>query len=332
MFSSSRWRGMRRAAVVAALGLGLLPTASAVSRASEPSDASPMSDPAFIEASQHAREAEERRRSERGRPEAQQRRRKSRTAYQGMAREESLKLAQRAFPEVMRAAPQNPMALRPGQRLREYLNDFTARVDNPNDEHAAILHSLTPLRTAARGHKRAVDLALVQRGDSLEPANSAVPLALPRRSTQAMHLGAINVGIELLGARDTESIVTDDKVFLHSVDTDLDAVLVPAPAGVEILWSVRSAAAPEVMGLNFELPPGARLDLVRRAVDGSLSGNWGWTRELVEIRRNHALLASIQMPLTLDADGEMVPSHYEVAGNALLSMLTIADTTFTTPH
>ena len=94
----------------------------------------------------------------------------------------------------------------------------------------------------------------------------------------------------------------------------------PTPLGAEYLWQVRSVNSPESLRLRFDLPTGATLrltsdDLVREA---AAEGRAPEVPQAVEVVRDGDVIARVEPPLTIDADGITVPTSYQLDGREVI--------------
>ena len=261
-------------------------------------------DPAFRASFAAEQERIARRNERRATPEARAERDWSRTAHAQLGAAEALALARDRFAGILRAEL-DPLA---GLEVVSFLGDYTALVDQGPGEPDAVVESLLPLRTEAGPVETArVDLDLVGAGpDSLEPRNALAATRFPREAAGFVSVGS-GVSLRLAGADEVSSgALTDGKLFyadaIDGASTDL--LLIPHPAGLELLLQVRAAASPERYELAFDLPAGARLEQDAqgfvRVVDGL------------------DVLTTISPPAAWDADQEPVPVSYEIQGSTLV--------------
>jgi hypothetical protein len=189
-----------------------------------------------------------------------------------------------------------------------FVDDFTARVDQGQGQPDALVKSLAPLRTEeGPGDTGRVDLDLVDAGpESMKPENALTGTRFPRDAAGSVSVGG-GVRLRLAGAdAGSSGQLTHGKLFyadaIEGASTDL--LLVPQPAGLELLLQLRAAVSPERYELAFDLPPGARLE----------RGEYGF----VGVVDGEDVLVSIAPPAAWDADGEYVPVSYEIDGTTLV--------------
>lgn len=256
------------------------------------------------ELSRRKGEREARRQSDEGKAE----RKASKRAHKRAGKSESVALLRREFPGL-RELRGKPLALPPGGRVREYVSDNAARIEDANGETTQLAVSAVPLRvpTGDGDGRRPLDLTLAERGGGFEPVSPAVPLRFDATLDEGLALGRdwIRVFFEAGSAavEGATGSVVDQKAYYHEAATDTDFVVTPTLRGFESFTQLRSIDSPEVHSLRFELPAGA---VLRTMPDGGAQIVDG-ERELVRIAR----------PTAVDAQEQEVPVVYEVEGAEL---------------
>ena len=238
-------------------------------------------------------------------PRARAQRKRSRTAYKSLRGQATLRLARRSFRDVFREPVWRGLKPGHGQRVRGYRDDYTAELEDA-DGTESIATSTLPLRTRDRGGRAVpVDLGIEAAGDAYAPRSPLVPTRISKRAGGGVTLGREAIGVRPLGAADVTGTFEDDRLFYPDTGTDTDLLIEPHDTGAELMWQVRSAASPERHSLALDLPAGARLRSSAR-VPGA-----------AEISRGGKLLALVQPPTAVDADGTSVPATYAISGSTL---------------
>jgi hypothetical protein len=269
----------------------------------------PASDfPGLAQAQDAADKRAARRRAKLRRPEARAKRRRSRTAFKNLGRAAALRLARRSFDDVFAQPVWRGLAPGHGQRVRRYLDDFSAELEDAAGTRSVATSTL-PLRTRdAAGRAVPVDLGLAPRGDALAPQAPLVETRIGRRARSGVALGRGGLRVRPVGAADVAGTLVNDRLFypdVNGADADTDLLIEPRDTGAELMWQLRSAAAPDQHALALDLPPGAKLRASAR-VPGA-----------AEVVRGEQLIAFISPPSAVDADGSPVRTSYEVAGDTL---------------
>jgi len=159
-----------------------------------------------------AREAQQRRAARRATAEVEQERRRSRTAYRGLGREEALALARERFSRFVDQPVWRPLRLREGERVDEYLGQFSARVQVADDRQA-LVQSMLPLRSqVGSGEPEPVSLQLQQQAEALVPANPLVSTRIAEKLDGGVSFGS-GIALRLLSEAATSAQVVEDKAF-----------------------------------------------------------------------------------------------------------------------
>ena len=223
------------------------------------------------------------------------------------------------LPGLFAARPTRLLALRPDERLERYLGDHGARLDVPG-EADAIVSSDLPLRVAVAGERRPVDLVLVDGGDFLAPQTPLVPVAFAKALSGGLSVsGGVRVRVDGADGEAVARQVGQHVVYANAL-RDADVLAMAVPTGLEAFVQLRSADSPRELGLEFDLPAGARLE---PEVDA------GRTTGAISIVRGRTEIARVGQTTATDATGEPVDVSATVVGSTLrLSVQTTADTAY----
>jgi tripartite motif-containing protein 71 len=168
-----------------------------------------------------------------------------------------------------------------------------------------LLESSVPLRTEnSEGHEEVVDLSLVRDEGELQPQNPLTDVGVPAELGDGISLPGVNATIKIVGAPDerTPSGVEQQYAFYPNIGADTDLVVAPTLQGVEMMTSIRSAAAPRTTEYAIEAP--AEAEIVSE--DGSAA-----------VKERGRTTIRIPAPTAIDSTGEPVPVEMEVVGDRL---------------
>ena len=234
-------------------------------------------------------------------PRGLKRARESRTAHSDASHAEAAELAQREFPDLAGAPPWEPLKLEDGEKVEEYVNDYTARIDRKNGA-GLMAASTLPLRARdERGKLRRVDLDLERDGSAFVPDNPLIEARLP----EALDRGIV---VDDEGLRITPMLATDaghieeNRVFYGGGRANIDVLATPAPAGLQITAIVRAAEASEDIALELELPAGASWRIEK-------------STGMLLIERDGKLLYRVSAPSAIDAAEQPVAAEYRSDGD-----------------
>lgn len=270
------------------------------------------SDPAAQAALRQAEDREQRERSRLASPGARHARQVSRTAFRGASRDDALAIARSHHPDFVEQPLWRGPRLRDGERIRDYVGEFSALVDRPSGPDI-LLESTAPLATPDGDP---VDTTLVPHGADLVPTNAPGRTAIARDARRGVRLGASGVGLHVPGTgTDSTAAVSGDKAFFADVGSgpDTDLLVAPAPQGVELAFQLRSADSPADPTLALDLPAGAELR-VHTQTPPFAEGRAG----AAEVVGGGRTLATVAPPVAVDADGQPVAASYEARGNDLV--------------
>lgn len=232
----------------------------------------------------------------------------SRSAFADVEGRAAFRLAQRVFPELL-TADLDGLDLPAGVRLDKFTSPTTAKVvDAKGDD--SLLVSTTPVAAAENGKLKPLDLSLETGDDGFETARAASDVQIPERADEFLTLPEAGVGVRPDGASAVEGTEARDRVFYPEIAPDTDYVATATPRGAEFMWQLRSAAAPQRLGVDLDLPEGATVRIAS-ALTGSRNGG------VAEIVRDGKVLANISAPVALDADNFPVAARFVFADGEL---------------
>ncbi len=267
----------------------------------------PFDDPATQQALEDERERMRRDRAARGTADARERRLRSRTAHRGLTQREAADLVRQRFRDVAERPPFKSLNLRGGETVGDWLGHHAARIES--DEGAALVESLLPLRVDSGEGPRLVDLRLKRDGTRFSPINPHVAVRIGGEAPLRVELPDVGVVVEQVvpeRTRPPEPLDMEHKVFWGNVDVDTDVIAAPLPAGVELLAQLRSIESPSIIRWRVGLPE--RATMRQEGAGGAIS-----------IERDGTTLARVQPARAWDADGEPVPTGFEVSGNTIVA-------------
>lgn len=251
----------------------------------------------------------------RGREGQGEARRRSRTAYRGLGRRGAIEVARDAFGSFLLSPTWQPLVLPPGARVASYVGPHAARVDVGLDDQSGfplpaglngrhvLVESTLPLRAENEAAQLVpVDIDLAPVGQHFTAPNPLVPVQVGRRLGSGIHFSDINTTLTPVGARDDDEggLVSGKPFYANATGADTDFLVQPIPAGVELLWHLRSVESPETLRLRVDGPDGTRLT---RDASG-----------MVEVAAGDRTLAAISAPRVYDADHARVPASHVVEG------------------
>lgn len=228
-------------------------------------------------------------------------REQSRTAFDGLSSVEAARLASQQFPEIVREPAVGPL-LR-GQVADEYVGRYAARLmgEAPGGRDAFVASS-TPLRDPdGSGDLAPVDVSLRPTGDGWAPRNPLEPYAIGADGSVRFTAGGVSVDPTSV---DVPGEVVDETVFFADAATDTDALVKPLTDGVQVAWQLRSAASPEALELDVQLPAGVALG------EAGVHG--------VRLLRDGKAVGSISPAIAYDADGKQVEAKLTVDGDRVV--------------
>ena len=238
-----------------------------------------------------------------GAPAARAERRRSRTAFAGLAPANALALTRQQFSREVAAVSAVPADALDADRVLGYRDARTAIVDpaGPRGREVAVSTG-APFRV----HGANLDLDLVRKGGAWTPRNAAVGVTIPAAADGTLRVGGdLGVTVSIPGGDDDAPGRTlgDASVFYGDAGTATDLVAAPTAGGLETFFTLRGTAAPEDATLTLDLPSGARP--IANA-DGS-----------VRIVRGNRTIGRIAPPSAVDAQGTPVPVSMAVDGDTV---------------
>lgn len=302
--------------LLGALFLALAFSGAGLSAVSPAAAGGPRDDPAFDRAAARAVQSRQERDERRNSVEARRDRAVSRERFRSIGRSDARALAQRSF-ATLQADIWRPIRLRDGESFAGYRNDYSAQIDRIG-KPPLIAQTFVPMRDrAVDGSTRRVSLGLVEQATSITPRNPLVDLSIARASDGPLRLR--QVGLSVTPAVDEVAGVVDgDRVYAEGVGVDLDQIVQPTVLGAQLMWQVRSADSPEAVRLHVGMPDGTHLRLNNDDLVSPYAASNGNPPRSVEIVDGEEVLARIEAPATVDADGEAVASFYEIEGHDVI--------------
>jgi hypothetical protein len=240
-------------------------------------------------------------------PAARAARARSRHRYGSRSNRRALAVAKQKFRKQLTADVWKGVQLEAGERVRAHPTPNTLLVSQDGVAGDAIVESNVPLQAKDEsGDLAPVELALQDRGAALESRNPIVPVKYFKDARKGFELERSGIAVhpaDAPGPAASPLVTVSSKPFFANVDTDTDFWITPEPAGAQAQWQLRSQNSPERLGLDLNLPPGAR---VRIAAQG-----------YAQVVRDKEALAFIGPPAAVDADGQQVPVEYDVNNKRL---------------
>ena len=238
-------------------------------------------------------------------PQARKQRRRSRRAFAHLTGAKAIDLGTRTFPSALSDPVSPGLNLGEGEHIDRYLGDFAARIEQPGDQPDTIVESTVPLRaTNEQGNKTPLQLELESEGDHFESRNPAVEVLYSKDSSEGATFSAADVSVSFVGApHGATAREEENRLVLPDAATDTDVWFVPTPGGFQTFAQLRSAASPEALAFDVDMPAGAKLE----------SGPSGTAEVVLAGDR----LVAIGAPIGFDADGAAVPVTLDVDGSRL---------------
>jgi endonuclease/exonuclease/phosphatase family metal-dependent hydrolase len=300
-------------AVLLVLAVACISVAAGLSTASDDtadnaSGGSVLDDPEIQAAAQRSVEEQAQRDAARDTTAAHADRAESRDAYRDLSASEALATDRSQLPDAVSDPAFRPFEPDPGAHVERYRNDDTAAVIETAQGDHVLAESDLPLRgTTASGTRAPVDLTLADHGTDFAPESAPVRATLPDELGAAATLpvegGTITVRAQGASVRSVRA--DDDKLLYANAQEDTDVLAATLPTGIEFSNIARSPAAPE--SFEYELgglPAGAEL---RTSAGGHAA----------EIVDGGQVLAMVDPPTALAADGEPLPVSLSMAGNRI---------------
>ena len=236
-------------------------------------------------------------------------RRRSRTEHAGLSRAAASSLLRETFRDAVTSPDFDATSEGLDGRIVRRIDRRRAVVEL-DDGRQSLLQSTVPLTVATAGGGQApVDQSLERRGDDFAPARPLVPTQIGGTADEGVAFPEAGVTVAPETKNDSEGSLVSDRAFYPSVATDTDYLVTPTPGGIETFFQLRSAASPERLTLDFDLPAGAHF--VQARSDKPIEGDPPRALQIVE---GDKTLGYVYPPLTFDADGRLVPSEFEPSG------------------
>jgi streptogramin lyase len=243
-------------------------------------------------------------------PEAVALREESRTKYEGLSAEKAVNLASEVFPKIVSDLAGGPPLLPAGQRITGYLSDNAASVDVGGGGQAVLESSEPIAMETSSGQHTPLDLSLGDDGSSFRPEAPVVAVSISKRLGDGVAL--LGVGVSLtpvdgsgspLGG--SEGVVDGASVLYANTETDTDALVKPTTTGFEADTLLRSVESPQQLFFRVGVPTGTS---IVQAKDGS---------GVVQVVKEHTVIATILPPDAHDAAGTAVPVSMSLSGDTL---------------
>jgi hypothetical protein len=307
-----------RAAVLVVLAAFLVLSVAATSGADSdgtggmPAAASPSGAAAYARAADVADQQRAYRDSAAGRAERAQ----SRAAFRGQSPSEALATARAKFSGLVERPALKWPPLGQGEQLDRYVGERSAVVSDANGRRGLLESTLPLTGTTPDGADAPIDLSLTDAGGAyLEPRSAPQPARVPKSSAGKVRLAGGDIGVGLADAASRDVAMTAGKAFFGNALTDTDLLIEATPLGAEVSLLLRSPQSPSSPALSFDLPAGARLQLVDATSSGSAPPG------AAEIVRGGDRIALIDPAVAIDAQGASVPVSYRVADDRLVMQI-----------
>lgn len=210
--------------------------------------------------------------------------------------------------------------------VKSFRDDYTAKVDPAGPKDHGLLVSNAPLRTE---HDLPIDTDLETSGGEVIAVAPATKATLPLHSDSAFTLPDENVSFELDGAAGPASEVEmvdppqgvsgdSELAFYANTQTDTDTAAAIVPGGIETFTQLRSENSPEEISMTFDVPQGGGLQLVEGA-GASITNS------------ENEEVAFVYAPFSVDAQGQDVPTTFDVDGETLSIQIEHVDEGFAYP-
>jgi hypothetical protein len=237
---------------------------------------------------------------------AEAERKASRSRYKDKSKHEALAVARSKFERVLETPAWSGVNLHPGQRVKQYIDDYQALIDvgeKPGD--TALVESTLPLLNA---DEEPTDLALESEGEGFAPKAAEVDLALPPDAGDGVVMGGGKLTMTPVTNQPTDAIETEDKVFYANTQTDTDLLVVPTARGFQTFHQLRSAESPEQLAFDVSAPGGASLRY------GHAQGQTPEIRGLEVVSPGGKAIAKISPPVAFGADKQPLEVEWSFEG------------------
>jgi sugar lactone lactonase YvrE len=265
---------------------------------------------------QGAKRAEEEREEFLASPAAVKEREDSSHAYADLGPAQAEELLAAKFPVALAALNADPARTMSDSRLDRTLGGGNAVVTT--DGKTQLLEGSFPVQTEnAEGELEKVDVSLENTADGFETENPIVEVSIADSATEGVEVGdetdAANeeapITVTQVGAEATSTArrFGDKNIFFGEVDsgTDTDLLVSPTALGVELFDLLRSVGSPETLHFHVDLPEGAEMRADAGGGAEVLSGDG-------------SALYRVPRPVSVDAQGTVVPTTLEVKGDTLV--------------
>jgi hypothetical protein len=251
-------------------------------------------------------------------PQAASARAASQTAYANETGSQAQATDTQQFPGEVDPPAFHSLDVSSGGRLVQTLGTNAALVQSASG-HTSVAASTLPLDgTTPSGASALLDLSLTDQNGSYTPESSLVPVTIPSASTGVVNFPNADFGVRFSTGAAVAGSTLGDSMFYPDVGgsaSDTDADVRPLPVGADITFVLRSAASPETQTLTFSLPSAWKL-----ASSSDQSGS------VQVLDASGKPVATLLPPVATDAQGQIVPTSYQVEGTDQVQ-LTVAHQT-----
>jgi tripartite motif-containing protein 71 len=237
-------------------------------------------------------------------PELVRQREESRTAFASLSDSAAQELLLSVFSNQIAGLNADPARYLSDVELVRSYDESAATVSDEGD--GSLLEAGIPVRTEdSEGDLSKVDLSLEETETGFEPTNPLVELQIPDSADGAIELGEEGLAVSPAGVEEAEAQTLGEKnVWFPDVQEDTDMLVSPISSGVEIFDQLRSVDSPETLHFHLDLPEGAELQ--KNGAGGA------------DISQGGRVIAVVDPPSAVDAQGTHVPVELEVQGESVV--------------
>ncbi|HMJ35288.1 MAG TPA: hypothetical protein VK501_15365 [Baekduia sp.] len=216
--------------------------------------------------------------------------------------------------DVVLAEPWTGDIVGAGGRVADYRDGDHVAVVQAANGRKAVVDSTAPLRARdpRTGLLAPVDLHVRPSGTGFAAVNPIAPITLPERLSDGISVGRF--AVRVTAAADVTATALDDaSVAWPNAFSDTDVVARPTSSGAQLLWALRSDAAPEDFPVAVEQPARGRLELVT-GVGGAGAAADGSVRVL---DATGAVVGTVGAPYAWDAENTPFRTAWRLDGGRL---------------
>ena len=165
-------------------------------------------------------------------------------------------------------------------------------------------HGSTLVKTPAAGESSAHWVSTLTSGN-------AGKLEIPRNPAEAIRFTDLSdtaLEITPITSSDHDGTVTAEGVITYPTSAPSIRSAIPTHSGLQLLTTLSGPSAPERYTYEIHLPSGASL---KPSADGGVQA----------LRSDGSLLTAATAPWARDANGQKVPTHFEIVGNKLIQVV-----------